>query len=259
MMITPCIYYAILDKWNRNLYLKWTFATAVGTGVAVLLSMLMLCFQIGAVKDGFIDGVEHVIWSFGKRTYASPEDYPPVYAASLEAGPLKVVITYLNGVFFDLNNYLSIKAGFVSKNIFKIRYYYLIVLFIAPTVLLFINRNKMIEERRQQTSALFWTTWFSILGTVIVVRHLQSTLIHPYTHEFSSVANAFYAFWLCSVRYCRYRMDEKDRIKAKLGCVEGQNNRSSISGRNILPLSIITFNLSPCDSKFPLRTNCKSL
>ena len=67
----------------------------------------MLCFQIGAVKGGFMDGVAHVIWSFGKRTYANAEDYPPVYAASLEAGTIGVVITYMNGIFFDLNNYLS--------------------------------------------------------------------------------------------------------------------------------------------------------
>ena len=164
MMITPCIYYAILDKWNKDQCLKLTFATAIGSGVAIFLSVIMLCYQIGAVKGGFIDGIEHVIWSFGKRTYGDAEDFPPVYAASLDAGTIGVVITYLNGVFFDLNNYISIKDGFVSKNIFKIRYYYLIVLFIPTTVLLLLNRKEMREEHRKQFSALFWTTWFSILA-----------------------------------------------------------------------------------------------
>ena len=164
MMITPCIYYTILDKWNRNLCLKWMYTTAAGTGAAIFLSLIMLCFQIGAVKGGFVDGIEHVIWSFGKRTYGEAEDFPPVYAASLEAGTIGVVITYLNGVFFDLNNYISIKESFVSKHIFKIRYYYLIVLFIATTIPLFLNRKKMIEDQWKQTSTLFWTTWFSILA-----------------------------------------------------------------------------------------------
>ena len=183
MMITPCIYYAILDKWNRDQCLKWTFATAVGTGVAIFLSLIMLCFQIGAVKGGFIDGIEHVIWSFGKRTYGEAEDFPPIYAASLEAGTIGVVITYMNGVFFDLNNYLSIEDGFVSKNIFKIRYYYLIVLFIATTLLLFLNSNKILEERWQQTSALFWTMWFSILAPLSWFAIFKA---HSYIHTHMS-------------------------------------------------------------------------
>ena len=133
MMITPCIYYAVLDKWNRDNCLKWTFAVSIGSGAAIFLSFIILCFQIGAVKGGFFDGIEHVIWSFGKRTYGEAEDFPPIYAPSLEAGTISVVITYLNGVFFDLSNYISIKDGFVSKNIFKVRYYYLIVLLIATT------------------------------------------------------------------------------------------------------------------------------
>lgn len=166
MMITPCIYYAILDRWNKVQCLKWTFAVSIGSGVAIILSIMMLCFQIGAVKGGFVDGIEHVIWSFGKRTYGEAEDFPPIYAASLEAGTIGVVITYLNGVFFDLNNYLSIKEGFVSNTIFKIRYYYLIVLFIVTTFLIFINRKKMIDERLQQSTALFWMTWFSILAPI---------------------------------------------------------------------------------------------
>ena len=51
-------------------------------------SLLMLCFQIGAAKGGFMDGVAHVIWSFGKRTYGEAQDYPAVYAASLDAGTI---------------------------------------------------------------------------------------------------------------------------------------------------------------------------
>lgn len=121
----------------------------------------MLCFQIGAAKDGFMDGVAHVIWSFGKRTYGEAEDFPPVYAASLEAGTIGVVITYMNGVFFDLNNYLSQTNSFVSNSLLKIRYYYLIVLFVVMSALLFLRSN---AEQRRRHIALIWTTWFSILA-----------------------------------------------------------------------------------------------
>ena len=165
MMMVPFVYYVILDKWSGRQCVKWTLAAGLGSGVAIFFSLIMLCFQIGAAKDGFMDGVEHVIWSFGKRTYANAEDYPPVYAASLEAGTIGVVITYMNGIFFDLNNYLSNTNSFVSNSVLKVRYFYLIVLFMVMSALLFWRSNeKEIAERRRHYIALIWTTWFSILA-----------------------------------------------------------------------------------------------
>ena len=165
MMITPCIYYAILDKWNPHQCLKWTLAAVSGSGVAIFLGLTLLCFQIGAAKDGFMDGVEHVVYSFGKRTYGNAENFPAVYAASLEASTREVVITYVNGIFFDLNNYLSHTNAFVSNFLLKIRYAHLIVLFMVMSPLLFLRSNeKTMAERRQHYIALIWTTWFSILA-----------------------------------------------------------------------------------------------
>ena len=161
MMMTPCIYYAILDKWNIHQCLKCSLAAVTGSGVAIFLSIIMLCFQIGAVKDGFMDGVAHVIYSIGRRTYGNAEDFPQKYAASLRAGTIDVVIAYLNGLFFDFNNYLSLKNAFVSNFLLKIRYYYLIVLFGVMSALLFWRSN---SDRRQQDIALILTTWFSILA-----------------------------------------------------------------------------------------------
>ena len=165
MMMTPCIYYAVLNKWSRQQYLKCSLAAAIGSGVAIFLSLIMLCFQIGAVKDGFMDGVVHVIYSFGRRTYGEAGDFPQKYAASLRAGTMDVVITYLYGVFLDLNNYLSIKNAFVSNTVLKIHYYYLIVLFAVMSALLFWRSHKeILSDRRQQNIALICTTWFSILA-----------------------------------------------------------------------------------------------
>ena len=165
MMMTPCIYYAVLDKWSRDQCVKWTLAAVSGSGVAIFLSLIMLCFQIGAVKGGFMDGVEHVIWSFGKRTYGDAENFPPIYAASLEARTIGVVITYMNGVFFDLNNYLPKTKVFVPNFLLKVRYVYLIVLFMVMSALLFFRSNeKAVAARRQHYIALIWTTWFSILA-----------------------------------------------------------------------------------------------
>ena len=161
MMMVPMVYYVILDKWSGRQCVKWTLVAGFGSVVAIFFSFIMLCFQIGAAKDGFMDGVDHIIWSFFKRTYANAEDYPPVYAASLEAGAIGVVITYMNGIFFDLNNYLPDANSFVSNVVLKVRYIYLIVLFMLMSPLLFFRSN---TERRRHYIALILTTWFSILA-----------------------------------------------------------------------------------------------
>ena len=164
-MTTPCIYYAILDKWNRHQCLKYTFAVGLGSGVAIFFGLTLLCFQIGAVKGGFMDGVGHVLYSFGKRTHGGAENFPPIYAPSLKAGTIGVVMAYLKGIFFDFNNYLSNTNTFVSNFLFKVRYVYLIVLFMLMSALLFLRGNENLPtNRRQQNIALIWTTWFSILA-----------------------------------------------------------------------------------------------
>ncbi len=180
MMLVPFIYYVILDKWSRHQFVKWTLAAGLGSGIAIFLSLIMLCFQIGAAKDGFMDGVEHVIWSFGKRTYGEAEDFPPVYAASLNAGTLSVVMTYMNGIFFDFNNYLSVTNEFVSNFLLKIRYYYLIVLFIAMSALLLWRSH---AERRHHYIALICATWFSILAPLSWFVIFKS---HSYIHTHMS-------------------------------------------------------------------------
>ena len=157
----------------------------------------MLCFQIGAVKGGFMEGVAHVIWSFGKRTYGEAGDYPAVYAASLEAGTIGVVITYMNGIFFDLNNYLSQANSFVSNFLLKIRYVYLIVLFMAMSVLLFLRSKKITSRATTAGHRINLDDVVFNSGAFIVVHHLQGTLIHPYTHEFPSLADALYLLRLC--------------------------------------------------------------
>lgn len=170
MMVVPCVYYAVLEKWGKQRILKLTLATCIGSGVAILISLFILCFQIGAIRTGFVDGFTHVIYSLGKRTYGSAEDFHPIYAASLDAGTIEVVLKYLNGkyqngVYFDLNNYIPTEIPFVSKWIFRVRYSYLIVFFIGVTVLLLLqNKQTLRSEHRQRYFALICTTWFSILA-----------------------------------------------------------------------------------------------
>lgn len=164
MMVVPFVYYGIIDKWNRNQWVKYSISTCLVSGIAIFLSLILLCFQIGAVKGGFMDGIDHVFYSIGKRTHGEAENFPQIYAASLNAGTIGVIITYINGIFFDFNNYIKIEDSFISKYLFKVRYSYLIVMFIVMSIITFIRTNHMTETSQQQGIALIGATWFSLLA-----------------------------------------------------------------------------------------------
>lgn len=164
MMVVPFVYYGMVDRWNKNQWLKYSIGTSVSCGLAIFLSLMMLCIQIGAVKGGFMDGIDHVFYSIGKRTHGEAEDFPQVYAASLNAGTLGVVITYINGIFFDFNNYIKTNDSFIVKYLFKIRYSYLIVMFIVMSIVAYLRTNQMSETTQQRGIALIAATWFSFLA-----------------------------------------------------------------------------------------------
>jgi len=46
----------------------------------------------------------------------------------------------------------------------KVRYGYLILLFMVMSVVLFLRSKKILSERRRHYIALIWTTWFSMLA-----------------------------------------------------------------------------------------------
>ena len=79
----------------------------LGSGVAIFLSLIMLCFQIGAAKDGFMDGVAHVIWSFGKRTVCKCRRLSASICRQLERGYAKRG-HYLHERYFLRSQQLSI-------------------------------------------------------------------------------------------------------------------------------------------------------
>ncbi len=105
MMIVPIVYYSIKEGVGVSKFFKDTLLAVLSSCVAVFVSLGILCIQIGSVKKNFSDGVAHVIYSLGKRTYGDIDDFPIAYTASLESSAFKVVITYLQGTYFNINNY----------------------------------------------------------------------------------------------------------------------------------------------------------
>jgi hypothetical protein len=167
MTVVPLVYYAVADRtgWRRLLA---DLAIAAGASLAaILLSMFLLCLQVSAVDGSLQAGVDHIVTSFLRRSYADPAGFPADYSASLNAGVVGVLVTYLKGIYLDLNRYLPAPAEFLRRYLYPIRYAYLIVLFAAATAVLGLltwRRPRTGEKARE--AALTAATWFSLLAPI---------------------------------------------------------------------------------------------
>jgi hypothetical protein len=166
MLAVPLVYYSILNRLSFQTFLQGLLTAASGSILAIVASFLILCFQIGSVQGKFADGVKHIVYSFEKRTYANPQDFPPRLAASFESSPVSVIAKYWNGTFFNANNYLSCSNSFISENLLKIHYSHLILLFLIMSGILYFFKNirQITGEEQRIHLALIGATWFSILA-----------------------------------------------------------------------------------------------
>ena len=184
MMMVPFVYYYALGTINTRKLLRYTLIAVFCSCLAIFLNFTILCFQIASVKGNFMDGVHHIFYTLQKRTYADPHGFPSQYAKSLETGTITVVITYLKGTFFDLNNYFSTSIPFVSRKLFIIRYWHLIILFLISSFVLYFRRNRYASMTERQSSlALISATWVSILAPLSWIIIFKS---HSIVHEYEN-------------------------------------------------------------------------
>lgn len=201
MMMIPFVYYAVADRLGVRRFFKGTLMAVCGSLIAVFLSFMILSVQIAAVKGNMLDGIKHVVFSFAKRTHGDPYDYPH-YATSLDSSTVKVTITYLKGTFFDVNNYLHTSHPFVSWYVFKIRYVYLIGLFLVMSVLLLYKKdNTASATRRQRNIAIVSATWVSILAPLSWYVIFKA---HSFVHTFMNnivwqMPFTFFGFAVCGL------------------------------------------------------------
>ena len=167
MMLVPLVYYAIKNKLSTAQFVKTLSTVLLGATIAVVSSLAILVLQIASISHGELGaGIHHILFSLGKRSYGSVNDYPDAYAASLKSNVFNVVIKYFTGTFFNLGNYLTTKNNLVNKIILHIRYAYLVILFLLSSLLLIWGKTKKnldCDSRRKYLSLVI-ATWFSSLA-----------------------------------------------------------------------------------------------
>ncbi len=182
MMVVPYVYFSARDRIGWRNFFAGLLTAAAASVLAVLASMVILCFQIASVDGSFAKGIEHIVNSFLRRTYADPQIFPADYAASLTANPVDVVITYLKAIYLDLNNYFPAPNAWIANFIFQIRYLYLILLFAAASAVLpSLLKIRQAAGMRASGLALIAAVWFSLLAPLSWLIIFKA---HSYVHTF---------------------------------------------------------------------------
>ncbi|MCJ7831076.1 MAG: hypothetical protein MUP86_00915, partial [Dehalococcoidia bacterium] len=164
MMVVPLVYYAVLDRWGMRRLGAGLLIAVVSSILAVVVSASILCVQIASVQGSLWDGVYHILYSLGTRTYADASDFPAEYTVSLEASVIDVILPYLKGLFINLNNYVHASSPIVSRFLLRIRYAYLIAVFLAASGLVWRQAKALSSAQQRSSMALVAATWFSILA-----------------------------------------------------------------------------------------------
>jgi hypothetical protein len=165
MMLVPYVYYAIRDQWSLKKITVRTGFVVLGAGLAILLSLFILAYQVSLVRGGWSAAIQHILEAFGKRTYGDPASYNEIYRPSLESSLGDVLLTYLKGIFFDLNRYFPIAKSWVAE-VLTIRYQDILFVLILVSALsvLWIRNQKPTSELAIELKALLGASWFSLLA-----------------------------------------------------------------------------------------------
>jgi len=180
MFFVPVIYYALAYRIKMKLFLQWIVFSTAGMALAVFLSLFVLCIQISNVDGSLQDGVNHIEYSFLKRSHGNPESFPDIYKQSLKSNFSTVFMTYFKGEYFNLNNLFPHHAERISNKIAKIRYSGIIYMTLIVSVFLPVMNAFLFKNvDKAKENALLFVTWFSLLAPISWLYLFKA---HSYIH-----------------------------------------------------------------------------
>ena len=196
MMLVPLVFYSVARGMGTRWFLRYAFLAGLSAGMAILLSMGILCFQIAYLKGGWMDGINHILYALERRTYGTPDSFSP------ELTMAQMLWIYIKDFYINLETYFTINNPLISKIFLRIRYIYLIFIFLIATGVLFIKKHRPdFNSEGGRVKALMVSTWFSILAPLSWFLVFKEHAVH-HTHMDSIVWQmpfTIFGFALCGL------------------------------------------------------------
>ena len=183
MLLVPFVYYGVADGQRLLAMGRRGLVAAASASGAVLLSLVILVYQIAPQAGGPSDAALHLVGALQKRSHADPNAFPEVFRPSLSADTLPVVATYLKGAYFDLQRtaWSDGATGSVGERFpIRLTYWMLALLFLAASgVVLWGGQRGAAPTRRSRAPVA--AAWFAALAPLswFVIFKAHS---HVHTH-----------------------------------------------------------------------------
>lgn len=140
MLTVPLVYYAVLNAWKWNAFLRGLINMGMGFAGAILTGLILLGSQIRVDAGSYEAALSHIVYSLEKRTYgldATNNEVSSSFLAEVHR-TMDVVWMYLNSYAFSLSNRFSINSAFI-RDLIDGRYLFLVVLFTLFAVLFIVK------------------------------------------------------------------------------------------------------------------------
>ena len=151
MLASTIIFYGVLDKWNKDKFIRRSIIVVIAALTAILVSVMILSFQIMYATGSFQGGVNYISEAINRRLFSSDPNLPSIYEKASQARLWSILKIYLEESYF---NKLHVP-------------YFAIIIFFAIVSAIYLISNKIKPGHPNQTSkgfALIATTWFSLLS-----------------------------------------------------------------------------------------------
>jgi len=149
LVATPVIFYGLLNKWKRELFLRRFAIVVLASLAGILASLMILTIQIAIINGNIQAGMDFILQTILRRTY----NLSPNPSASLNR-PNSVSVWSILGIYLSESYFYKI----------RVPYWAMIVFFAGFSIALW-----MISRRRKSDSitkgfVLVSVTWLSLLS-----------------------------------------------------------------------------------------------
>ena len=161
MAVTPWVFYAVDRQWDVKKTVRGGMAACGGVLAAVFAGAIWLAAQYGAMTGTFRNGIDYLLWSFGKRTHGSSlYTYDDFLERSTQSSQWEVIARYLNNHAFHVRHWFGNSVyEFVGIVNFA---FCILFFFVMSYVALSSETIRKDEAFRRRQKALVWTLWASL-------------------------------------------------------------------------------------------------
>jgi len=204
MAVIPWVFYAIDKQWDMKKTVRSVLAACGGVLTAVISGVVWLSAQYAALTGSFRDGLEFILWSFGKRAHGLSEYvYDAVYEQSIQSNQWEVLLRYLNDHAFHVLHWFDNPSW---RHVCIINFTFCIIFFIVINIVTLsvetIRRDKAFYRRQKALIATLWASLLAPLSWFIIFKGHSAihTHMNPIVWYMPFMLFGFILTWSTSCR-----------------------------------------------------------